>query len=224
MLEFYSHFICPGSLCFDVGANIGNRVKIFLKLDAEVVAVEPQSDCVSTLRTVFGNDPRLTVIQGALGESDGEATIMVSNANTISSMSQEWIQAVKRSGRFSDKYSWDEKQLVSMTTLDQLIDKYGNPDFVKIDVEGFEYRVVQGLSQPIKMASFEFTAPEFIHASLKCIDHFQGLSDISLNYSIGESMELSLEDWVTPEEMKTILKNVHDKKHGDIYVRCLNDC
>ena len=32
MLEFYSQFVSPGNLCFDVGANIGNRVKIFLEL------------------------------------------------------------------------------------------------------------------------------------------------------------------------------------------------
>jgi hypothetical protein len=31
MLEFYAQFLSAGDLCFDVGANVGNRTKIFLK-------------------------------------------------------------------------------------------------------------------------------------------------------------------------------------------------
>src|SRR5688572_28540682 len=58
MLEFYRQFLAPGELCFDVGANVGNRVKIFLKPGARVVAVEPQRECVRTLRAAFGRDPR----------------------------------------------------------------------------------------------------------------------------------------------------------------------
>jgi FkbM family methyltransferase len=44
-----------------------------------------------------------------------------------------------------------------MTTLDELIGKHGVPVFIKIDVEGFEEAVLQGLSQPVRALSFEFT-------------------------------------------------------------------
>ena len=84
MFEFYSKFVSRDTLCFDVGTNIGNRVKIFLKLEASVVAVEPQDECVRILRTVYGSNRHLTVVQKALGESEGEGEIMISNANTIS--------------------------------------------------------------------------------------------------------------------------------------------
>ena len=49
MLEFYSKFISHDALCFDAGANTGKRVKIFLKLRANVIAIEPQNDCVNIL-------------------------------------------------------------------------------------------------------------------------------------------------------------------------------
>jgi hypothetical protein len=70
-----------------------------------------------------------------------------------------------------------------MTTLDRLIEQYGTPSFIKIDVEGFEYQVVKGLTQPVKTLSLEFT-PEFIESTFKCIDHLQRLGNIRLNYSM----------------------------------------
>ncbi len=109
MLEFYSAFISPGNLCFDIGANVGNRVRVFLKLQADVVAVEPQDECVKFLKVVYGNNRRLTLVQKALGEENGLAELHQSNANTISSLSQEWIEAVRNSGRFSE-YTWDKKR------------------------------------------------------------------------------------------------------------------
>ena len=48
--EFYSYFINAGDVVFDIGANIGNRTQIFSELGARVVAVEPQSKCVTILK------------------------------------------------------------------------------------------------------------------------------------------------------------------------------
>lgn len=219
MLEFYSQFVSPGTLCFDVGANIGNRVKIFLNLQADVVAVEPQDECARVLRTVFGNNRHLTVVQKALGASEGEAVIMISNAHAISSLSPEWVEAVRGSGRFSE-YSWDKKRVVPVTTLDSLIEQYGTPSFVKIDVEGFEYQVVAGLSYPVKTLSLEFT-PEYLESTVKCIEHLQRLGHIRLNYSVGETMHLALEKWVTPQEMAGILSSFEGDSSlfADVYVQ-----
>ena len=219
MTQFYSQFISDRSLCFDVGANIGNRVKVFLRLNADVVALEPQSKCVKILREIFRDNPHLTILQLALGEKEGEAEIMISDSDTISSISQDWIEAVRKSGRFSE-YHWDKKEIVKMTTLDWLIDKHGMPDFIKIDVEGYELQVIKGLSKPVRLISFEFT-PEYIDSALKCIDHLDEIGDIHLNYSVGETMQLALETWIEPPKMKKILSGfVGDNKlFGDVYVR-----
>ena len=63
-LSFYSQFLNPNTLCFDIGANIGNRTEIFLTLGARVIAVEPQKECAKMLRLRFGN--AITVIQAAV--------------------------------------------------------------------------------------------------------------------------------------------------------------
>ena len=35
--------------------------------------------------------------------------------------------------------------------------EFGKPAFCKIDVEGYEYKVIKGLSEPLNTVSFEFT-------------------------------------------------------------------
>lgn len=219
MFEFYSQFIKPGDLCFDIGANMGNRTKVFLKLGATVVAVEPQGLCMKILRKFYGGDQRVKLIKKALGEVEGQAEMMIGNVHTISSLSKEWIEEVKKSGRFTE-YIWNEKQVVQITTVDKLIDQYGTPSFIKIDVEGYEYQVIKGLTRPVHTLSLEFT-PEFIESIYRSINYLSRLGDIQLNYSLGESMVLALQDWVTQEQMLGILSGyVNDNKTwGDVYVK-----
>jgi FkbM family methyltransferase len=221
MLAFYSPFVSRGTVCFDVGANIGNRVRIFLGLQAHVVAVEPQERCIKILRGAYGENRRLTIVQKALGESEGEAEMMMGNESTISSLSPEWVDAVQKSGRFT-ACNWDRKRTVSLTTLDRLIEQHGIPSFIKVDVEGFEYEVVKGLSRPVGTLSLEFT-PEFIDSTFRCIDHLQRLGDIRLNYSVGETMQLASPEWMTPQEMIQILLGFRgdNRLFGDVYVQFL---
>lgn len=61
-LSFYLQFLHSGDLCFDIGANSGNRVETFLKCGASVVAVEPQRYCADQLKRGFGRDKRLTLV------------------------------------------------------------------------------------------------------------------------------------------------------------------
>jgi FkbM family methyltransferase len=219
MRRFYAQFVGKNTLCFDVGANIGNRTRIFLQLGANVVAIEPQDTCVQMLRRQFGNHPHLQIVQTALGEKEYETEIKIDRANTISSMNPEWIQAVKNSGRFAN-HQWESSQTVNVTTLDNLIAQYGIPDFIKIDVEGYEEPIIRGLSTAVPALSIEFV-PELLDPTIKCIDHLIKLGDYSLNYALGESMVFEHKHWLTPQEVKqALLKHENDISiFGDIYLK-----
>jgi FkbM family methyltransferase len=192
---------------------------VFLKLGARVVAVEPQPLCALILRVVFGRNGRVTVLRKALGAAEGTAQLRVSTASTISSMSTEWIDAVTRSGRFEGS-RWTGRRKVAVATLDGLIQRWGEPSFVKIDVEGFEYEVLRGLSRPLAAVAFEFT-PEFMSSALKCLNHLQQLGPYRFNYSLGESMEWGLDRWLDGREFATRLETLRDDTSvfGDIYAR-----
>ena len=131
-------------------------------------------------------------------------------------MSPRWIEAVKESGRFS-KRNWEGKENVRVTTLDRMIELYGNPDFIKVDAEGFEDRVISGLSKPARLLSLEFT-PEYITAALSSLDHLNSLGPVEFNYSIGEFMELSLEKWENINNFKERVRSLDSTVFGDIYV------
>ena len=72
MRRFYSAFLRPGDLAFDVGAHAGNRVRAWRALGARVVAVEPQPDFTRLLRLFFGRDDAVTVLPLALGAAAGK--------------------------------------------------------------------------------------------------------------------------------------------------------
>ena len=216
--QLYGSFAGKGELCFDVGANVGNRLDILLRLGCRVVAIEPQARLAAVLQERFGGNPRAVFLQKALGEREGESEIMISDADTVSSLSKDWIAAVKGSGRFAS-ISWDKTQKVSITTLDKLIAEHGVPAFIKIDVEGYEYEVLKGLTRPVPMISFEFV-PEYIEKAFLCVDHLEKIENAEFNYSLFEEMTMKSPDWVKADALKALLSQYKDPvTFGDVYAR-----
>jgi FkbM family methyltransferase len=216
-MNFYRQFVGPGDKVFDVGANLGNRAKIFSRLGAFVVAVEPQTDCANYLRSVFRNTPNFHLVKKALGASEGQLEMHINEDHSmISSLSPEWIRSVTESGRFKNK--WNRRETVQVDTLDHLIAEQGAPAFVKIDVEGFEDQVVSGLSVLVGALSMEFTH-EFMESAFKCIEHLCGIADCRFQISLGESMDFALPNWVPADEIKKTLSVIAPKSWGDIYAR-----
>ncbi|MFN8357375.1 MAG: FkbM family methyltransferase [Spirosomataceae bacterium] len=221
---FYLQFLtAKGDRYFDVGANYGNRIEPIVDDGFTIIAIEPQSSCINYLKRRFNN--KILIVPKGLGAVEGRQTLYISDVNTISSFSKDWIRATQESGRFS-QYNWEQEQAVEMTTLDKLIELYGKPQFIKIDVEGFELEVLQGLSQPVPVLSFEYTIPERKQAILECIDRIVELAKgqpVTFNYSISESMEWALEAWLSPQEMKQEVDNERFvvSEFGDIYAKTI---
>jgi FkbM family methyltransferase len=219
--EFYLQFLNPNDIYYDVGANYGNRIEPIIKDKIKIIAIEPQQECIRYLTKKYKD--RITIIPKGLAEKKGVQSMYLSDAHTISSFSKDWIDAIKKSGRFSD-YNWNKIQETEIETLDNLISKYGKPQFIKIDVEGYEYEVLKGLSQSITTISFEYTIPERKKSIIDCIDRIIKISnqnEVFFNYSIGESMEWTLDKWVSATEMK---KEINLEKFiksgfGDIYAK-----
>lgn len=225
-MQFYAQFVRHGTTCFDIGANIGNRTKIFLEIvgsKGKVVAVEPQDFCCKILQRSFSNQSNFFLEKKALGATSGDAEIFISNETTVSTMSEEWIKKARKSKRFGEETEWTKSEKITVSTLDSLLGKYGVPSFIKIDVEGYEREVISGLSKPIQTCfSLEFV-PEFLASTFDCLNLLSSLGKIECNYSLNETMTLSLNTWVSPHEIKGILSSYKESNDnslfGDVYVR-----
>ncbi len=203
VVNFLSSFIKHGDLVFDVGANTGYKTDYYLKCGARVVCIEPDEKCVSALCRKFAGNNNVTLEPVALGKQVGSANFFVSSdASTLSTCKAE----ATRKGRFFVRgYKWDTIKTVPMNTLDQLIQRYGVPQFCKIDVEGFEFEVLQGLSQPIPYIAFEHMV-EWTDVTNKCVDHLKDLGYNFFNFAPGERGMFFFETWMPGDQFKEELE------------------
>lgn len=219
LTQFYSQFLGPKALAFDVGAHVGNRIQIWRELGATVVAIEPQPACFELLNGWYGQDAQVTLVDAAVGAESGQEKLHISKRTpTVTTMSQEWKSAVQQVDSFSN-VAWDEEISVNVCTLDQLIDQHGIPAFCKIDVEGYEFEVLKGLSHPIPAFSLEYI-PATPAISLACIEQLMRIGNYEFNWSEGESQRLQNNTWVSVGEIRRFVEQLRpDDNSGDLYAR-----
>jgi FkbM family methyltransferase len=138
------------SVVLDVGANLGVTVLQFARLAGRVHAFEPAPRALHFLRQNVGHLPNVTVHAIALGSEAGTATF-----------SEEW--------KLDESHFAETGIEVPVQTIDGLA---LNPDFIKIDVEGFEHLVLSGASATLKAGPtvlFEALDPAALEASSQII-------------------------------------------------------
>lgn len=217
--EFYRQFIAPDSLCFDVGSHVGNRIASWLSLGARVIAIEPQPDCLRVLRLLYGRRSDVTLLDCAIAATSGTRSLHVSTLTpTLSTLSDDWIDEVSRDPRFGVA-RWDRALEVSVETLDSLIARYGTPAFCKIDVEGLELDVLQGLTQPLPAVSFEFI-PVAIERAVSCVERLATLGSYEFRPSPVETMRWGTDSWLgVPEISEWLRSQPLQGGSGDVYAR-----
>lgn len=219
--NIYAPFIRPGDLCFDLGAHLGDRTRAWSQLGARIIALEPHPGCMRWLRRRFGHNPNIVLVEQAAGAQPGTATLWISRLTpSISTLSHQWLTSVQQTPRFAGS-RWEEQVPVKVTTLDALIQQYGKPAFCKIDVEGAELDVLQGLSQALPALSFEYI-PATIETALGCINRLSQLGDYEYNWRVSEFPQLRSREWLRPQEMTAHLQRMsRDSNSGDVYARLI---
>ncbi|MGY6553113.1 MAG: FkbM family methyltransferase [Wenzhouxiangella sp.] len=221
--RFYRPFIQPGDRVFDIGAHLGDRSSAFAALGAHVLALEPQPRLFAWLERLTGRSGRVTCLPLAVGAEPGRLTLASSRVNpTVASLSAAWRDQVSSRQAGFAEVEWDERLSVEVTTLDVLIERYGEPSFCKIDVEGFEIEVLRGLSRPLAALSLEFVQGALDQA-LACIDRLEVIGAYEYQVVAGEQRRFHFEGWLgVPVIRDWFQAGAEGMSSGDLYARRLH--
>jgi FkbM family methyltransferase len=210
-------FIKPGDLVFDVGAHVGDRIAAFRRLDARVVAVEPQPALIRTLKLLYGRDRAVTIEPLAVAARPGTLELKLNLDNpTVSTASDAMVRAAHDAPQWEGQ-SWTRSITVPAVTLDALIERHGTPAFIKIDVEGLEAEVLAGLSHAVAALSFEFTTilPK---VAADCIARCAALGYARYNAMLGERHALIHPGWLSAAQIAAWVSSLPPEANsGDIY-------
>ena len=151
---------------FDIGANIGNWALANIDKCDKIISVEASPITFNRLVNNCRNDKIILLNYAVCNNNGNDITFYQADCDVVSTINKDWLTS--DTSRF---YNFPYKEIICKTTsIDKLIEEYGIPDFIKIDVEGGEYECITSLTQKVKLISFEW-ASETNTITLKCIDY-----------------------------------------------------
>ena len=166
------------NLVFDIGFNRGDFSKVCLgqNPNCHIIGVEANP----SLYYDFVKNDNINLLHYIVSDGTEESVDFFIDPfqDGISTASQEFME----NSRFSkgSKYlrensaNWFKVGKVKTITIDKMIEVYGNPDMIKIDVEGYEYNVICGLTQKSGKICFECHEEESEKLE-KIIDHLSNI-------------------------------------------------
>ncbi|MFA6241706.1 MAG: FkbM family methyltransferase [Candidatus Hydrogenedentales bacterium] len=217
-IELFRSLLKPGALCFDVGANIGEKSEALLEAGARVVAFEPNPLVLPELQARCQRRTNWSLVAAAVGSAASETTFYAREMHELSSLSESW-EGSETVATFT----------VPVVTLDSSIQRFGVPFYCKLDVEGWELEVLLGLSQQIPLLSFEFHLDERgIAKTIACLKRLAQLGPSHVNVTADESSRFHLKDWVPLQEFLAwfpgdLARTLPGYLFGDIFVRSDTD-
>lgn len=133
----------------DVGANRGQFTLACRQVlpRVPILAFEPIPDEARTFRQVHGRDPGIELVETALGECSGVATLHLSRSADSSSLLPIGSEQVK----LFPETAGAGTLTVSLQKLDDLAGRWvgRNRQLLKLDVQGFELSVLKGAVQTL---------------------------------------------------------------------------
>ncbi len=147
LTQFLASIVKPGDVCIDIGANFGYYSVLMSALSGDsgkTIAIEPNPAIAKLLRMTAGlNSPGFKVEESALADKRGELMLTIPDElfGSASLVDQDFLHSVST-----------KSIPVKVKTLDEIVEEYNlsKIDIIKMDVEGAEPLVFEGMKKTIR--------------------------------------------------------------------------
>jgi FkbM family methyltransferase len=203
---------------FDIGANIGRWSMENIDRCDKIIAIEA-SPITFKLLSENCKHSRIALLNFAACNNDGkDITFYHANAHTISTINKDWLTSPD--SRFYN-YTGYQEITCKTITIDKLIEIYGKPELIKIDVECGEYECITSLTQKVDLLCFEWSS-ETNSITFKCIDYLASLGFTKYYIQDGDMYTFRPDDrdfYDMKEIKERLLKTVPKKDWGMIWCK-----
>lgn len=194
---------------FDIGANNGQWTIANLNNTNKIIAVEASFSTFEKLKQNLEKNTTVELLNYAICNNNMKPITFYhcTDADTLSTINSEWL--INPESRF---YNYKYRAItVNTMTIDKMIELYGMPILIKIDVECGEYDCIKSLTQKTPELCFEW-ASEMKHIAFLSVDYLYslGYTQFHLQYEDNYVYRPNIYN-ETLETIKIKLQSTHDR-------------
>jgi FkbM family methyltransferase len=214
------------NVIFDIGVYDGSDTDYYLYSGYKIVGLEANKDLFDLLVIKYESEIKsghVVLINKALAEDTKDRTFYINNVE------KGWSSLKKDCG---SKVHGGTEQVVSCTTLDELIKEYGVPHYIKIDIENYECECIAALNTLPEYISVEltdlkiidllhekgYTGFQLVNTGLNWIDDDYIKVENKEHPRSGKLPEKLVDMWLTAEEIKAVYER-NKEQPFDLYCK-----
>ena len=132
-----------GTVCFDLGANLGQHTRVMAASAAKVYAFEPDPWTAAKLRDVLGDLPNVEIVEAAAGTEDGTFPLY-----RTATFEDDPVEQSQSSSLMAQKQNIDTSRAVDVKVIDfpAFLERLGTRiGVIKMDIEGAEVPLLETL-------------------------------------------------------------------------------
>ena len=162
-----ARIVRPGMTIFDIGGNIGYYPLMELSLlrgSGRMVVVEPSSSNIALLRRnlILNGYGDVAVLEAAISDVAGKRDFHLSQQSNLGTFHPTGNGSQTLTGRTVE---------VETFTVPMLAQRFGAPDLLRMDVEGHEVEVLNGMLADVRRGAYAPTVIFEPHLSRYSADH-----------------------------------------------------
>lgn len=206
------------NLIFDIGFNEGNFTREMKRLYPNSRIIGLDGHPIYLEKFNYNKIDNVVVYNAVVSDKYvKELDFHICDCNIgINSINPDWIEKIRHK-KFFDATTRTIK--IPSVTIDLLIEKFGTPDLIKLDIEGSESLALAGLSKKVGVITFEWSE-DYIHDALKCINKLKQLGYTKFAFSENQEDYVQFPDYKNWEDLNFLfdVDVLRKERWGMMYV------